>query len=160
MDFDKFNQAAKKNAKENEKFLTKLKHRKKGLDEHFHQLHDAVFENTDCLQCANCCKTTSPVFTSKDIERIAKQLKLTPGAFIDKYLRIDDEQDYVLQQSPCTFLDSENYCTIYEVRPKACREYPHTNRKNMAGILKLTYRNTLVCPAVLEIVERLKKESL
>jgi uncharacterized protein len=63
----------------------------------------------------------------------------------------------VLKSSPCAFLGADNYCSIYEARPRACREYPHTNRKKMHQILDLTMRNTQVCPAVLQIVERLEK---
>jgi Fe-S-cluster containining protein len=84
-------------------------------------------------------------------------MKLKPGDFIGKYLRIDEDDDYVLQSSPCAFLDDHNYCSIYEVRPKACREYPHTDRKKMVQIMDLTFKNTSVCPAVLQMVERLKK---
>ncbi|MCI0750687.1 MAG: YkgJ family cysteine cluster protein [Flammeovirgaceae bacterium] len=127
------------------------------VDEVFHQMHDAVFEETDCLTCANCCKTTSPIFYQTDIERVAKFLRMKPGDFVEKYLKIDEDKDYVLKSSPCPFLDQDNYCTVYEDRPKACREYPHTHRKKMVQIMDLTYKNTLVCPAVLEIVERLKK---
>lgn len=126
------------------------------LDENFHNLHEEVFEEIDCLSCANCCKTTSPIFLPGDIERIAKSLKMKAGAFIDTYLKIDEDNDYVLQNSPCAFLDDENYCIIYEYRPRACREYPHTNRKKIIQLLDLTYKNTLVCPAVLDVVERLK----
>jgi Fe-S-cluster containining protein len=81
---------------------------------------------------------------------------MKPGHFIEKYLKIDDEKDYVLKSSPCPFLDNENYCRVYDDRPKACREYPHTHRKKMIQITELTYKNTQVCPAVLEMVERLK----
>ena len=88
---------------------------------------------------------------------MAKHLKQKPGDFIDKYLRIDEEKDYVLRQAPCSVLGSDNYCSVYEARPTACREYPHTNRKRMEQILDLTFQNTIVCPAVLEITERLKK---
>jgi Fe-S-cluster containining protein len=88
-------------------------------------LHDAEFKKTDCLKCANCCKTTGPLFTSADIERVSKYLKQKPQQFIEQYLRIDEDQDYVLQSVPCNFLDNENACMIYEVRPKACREFPH-----------------------------------
>ena len=127
------------------------------LDDSFHSIHQEVFQEINCLTCANCCKTTSPIFYQNDIERIAKFLRMKPGDFVEKYLRVDEDHDYVLKSSPCTFLDSENYCTIYEARPKACREYPHTNRKKMVQIMDLTYKNTLVCPAVLTMVERLKK---
>jgi Fe-S-cluster containining protein len=82
---------------------------------------------------------------------------MKPGELIEKYLRIDEDNDYVLKSSPCPFLGPDNYCSVYNSRPKACREYPHTNRKKMTKVLELTYRNTLVCPAVLEIVERMKK---
>lgn len=157
-DLEKHKQKAATLKKENRAFYDKLKRLKpKQLDEKFHRLHDDVFEETDCLACANCCKTTSPIFYSRDVERLAKHLRMKPGDLIDKYLRIDEDQDYVLRQAPCPFLGDDNYCSVYEARPNACREYPHTDRKRMEQILDLTYRNTLVCPAVLEITERLKK---
>jgi Fe-S-cluster containining protein len=115
-----------------------------------------VFEHTDCLKCANCCKTTSPIFYQTDIERVAKALQIKPGVFIQQYLFMDEEGDFVLKQAPCPFLDQNNYCQIYESRPKACKEYPHTDRKKMQQILDLTFQNTLVCPAVLAIVERVE----
>ena len=143
---------------ENKKYFDKLKKKTpKNLDYIMQDLHNAEFKKTDCLKCANCCKTTSPVFKQKDIEAISKRLKMKPSAFIDKYLHIDSDSDYVLNTAPCSFLDHENYCMIYEDRPTACREYPHTDRKKMFQLLDLTQKNTLVCPAVLEIVERLKK---
>lgn len=156
----KFNQLAQRRSADNKKFLQKLKQRdSRRVDEAFHRLHEEVFDETDCLACANCCKTTSPIFYQNDIERIAKAMRMKPGAFVEKFLRIDADNDYVLKSSPCPFLDAENYCTVYDDRPKACREYPHTNRKKMVQIMELTYRNTMVCPAVLEIVERLKRIS-
>ena len=99
------------------------------------------------------------IFYNRDIERLAKYLKQKPGDFIETYLRIDEDKDYVLRQAPCPFLGSDNYCSVYEARPTACREYPHTDRKRMEQILDLTFQNTIVCPAVLEITERLKKIS-
>lgn len=141
------------------KLFEKLKKKKpNNLDDVFHSLHDEVFENTNCLSCANCCKTTSPIFKDKDIDRIAKRLKLKPSELIEKYLHLDEDNDYVLNHSPCPFLDSENYCMIYDDRPTACREYPHTNRKKMFQLLDLTHKNTFVCPAVFEIVEELKNK--
>jgi Fe-S-cluster containining protein len=159
VDSDEFNKKANNLRKENESFYKKLKLRPpKNLDELFHEAHDEAFENIDCLTCANCCKTTSPIFYQRDIERAAKACRLKPGEFIEKYLRVDEDSDYVLRQAPCPFLDGENYCVIYEDRPNACREYPHTNRKKMQQILDLTFKNTLVCPAVLRITEEIKKK--
>jgi Fe-S-cluster containining protein len=159
MNLEQFREQARRKAVENKKFLTRLKRTDtRKLDEVFHQTHEAVFEETDCLTCANCCKTTSPIFYPNDIERVAKALRMKPGDFVQQYLRIDEDNDYVLQSSPCPFLDADNYCRVYDDRPKACREYPHTDRKKMTQILDLTYKNTMVCPAVLEIVERIKTQ--
>ena len=154
-EFKKKSEAAKQ---ANEKLFAKLKRVKpKDLDDKTHAFHEEAFEHIDCLQCANCCKTTSPIFYEKDIDRIAQRLRMRPGAFIEKYLHIDEDGDYVLNSAPCPFLDGENYCIVYEDRPTACREYPHTNRKRMHQILDLTMKNTMVCPAVLEIAEKLRK---
>lgn len=149
---------AKDKHNENKKYFDKLKKKPpRDLDYRMQALHDAEFRRTDCLQCANCCKTTGPLFTDADIERIAKHLKLKPQQFIDQYLRVDEDRDYVLQNLPCTFLDAENYCMIYEVRPKACREFPHTDRKKFQQITHLTLKNVAICPAAYNIVEAMKK---
>jgi Fe-S-cluster containining protein len=159
VDLKAFNKEAQSLKKENQSFFHKVKLKKpKDLDDLFHKAHEEVFAELDCLTCANCCKTTSPIFYEKDIERAAKAVKLKPGQFIEKYLRIDEDKDYVLQQAPCPFLGSDNYCSIYESRPNACRDYPHTDRKKMIQITELTMKNTLVCPAVLKITEKVKKE--
>jgi Fe-S-cluster containining protein len=144
--------------KENITFFKKLRRKKpKGLDGVVQQIHDEVFDEIDCLKCANCCKTTGPLFTSQDIDRISRHFKMKSGDFIDQFLRIDEDNDYVLQQTPCHFLGADNYCSIYDIRPKACREYPHTDRKKIYQIGNLTVRNTEMCPAAFEVVERMKK---
>jgi Fe-S-cluster containining protein len=159
MYIEDFKKKALQTEKENRLFFKKLKQNTpKNLDALFHTSHDKVFEKTDCLACANCCKTTSPIFYQRDIERAAKAVNLKPGDFIQTYLFMDEEGDFVLKQAPCPFLGQDNYCSIYEDRPVACREYPHTNRKKMKQILDLTFRNTLVCPAVLKVVEILKEK--
>ncbi len=161
MDLVRFNEISKKKSTENKKFLLRLKKKdSRKVDNAFHQKHQEVFEEINCLACANCCKTTSPIFYQSDIERLSKALRMKPGDFIERYLQIDDDKDYVLKSSPCPFLGPENYCLVYEDRPKACREYPHTDRKKMIQIMDLTHKNTLVCPAVFEMVERLKKLSI
>ena len=149
---------AKDKHKENKSFFAKLKKKPpKKLDYLMQELHEAEFERTDCLDCANCCKTTGPLFTDKDIKRIAKFFKMKEQQFIETYLRLDEENDYVLQTVPCTFLGADNYCSIYEVRPKACREFPHTDRKKFQQISNLTLKNVAICPAAYNIVEEMKK---
>jgi len=151
-------QRAKDTHNENKKFFAKLKKKPpKQLDAVMQELHDEEFERTDCLQCANCCKTTGPLFTDKDVDRISKHFRMKAQTFIETYLRVDEENDYVLQGVPCTFLGADNYCSIYDVRPKACREFPHTNRKKFQQITNLTLKNVAICPAAFNIVEAMKK---
>ena len=144
---------------ENKKYFDKLKKRTpKNLDKVMQDLHDAEFKKTDCLDCANCCKTTGPLFTITDIERISKSFKQKPQQFIAQYLREDEDNDYVLQSVPCTFLDNDNKCFIYDIRPKACREFPHTDRKKFTQITDLTLKNVEVCPAAYNIVQKMKEK--
>jgi uncharacterized protein len=149
---------AQKAKKPLHKFLDKLKkHPPRNLDEQAIQADENTFANLDCLHCANCCKTISPIFTPRDVERIAATLKISPGKFTETYLRIDADQDMVLQSTPCPFLQPDNKCRIYEDRPKACREYPHTAQRKFSSRIELTKKNILVCPAAFRIVEELQK---
>ena len=136
------------------KAIQKIKKRPpKNFDYVMLDIHEQVFDKIDCLSCANCCKTTSPIVTEKDIERITKFLKMKPAAFINQYLQKDTDGLWMMQQTPCVFLDADNYCLIYEVRPKACREYPHLDRKKNYQLLDLHLKNTEICPAVFEAME-------
>ncbi|MBC7383341.1 MAG: YkgJ family cysteine cluster protein [Bacteroidia bacterium] len=143
---------------ENKKFLEKLKKQRiSNLDQTINRLNDEAFEEIDCMQCANCCKTTGPLLLNKDIDRLAKAFKTKPSLFVDQYLKIDEDKDYVFKQMPCVFLGDDHYCKVYENRPNACREYPHTQQRDQLQKLKITFNNTLICPAVAKIVEELKK---
>lgn len=135
------------------------KKKTKVLDRLFHSFHDVVYNQYDCLDCANCCKTISPVLNNTDIERISSHLKMKRSDFIENYCRIDEEEDYIWNTSPCPFLLNDNYCSIYSVRPKACKNYPHTDRNNMKQILTLTEKNASVCPIVFKILEEIIKDT-
>jgi uncharacterized protein len=156
MDYLEVLEEGKLNQKDYQKTLTRIKKKKnKEVDEAFEDFHEEAFDSIDCLSCANCCKTTSPIFRDIDIKRISKKLRLKEKEFINSYLRLDEEQDYVLKSSPCSFLGVDNKCDIYEDRPLACREYPHTNRKNMYQIFDLTIRNAEICPAVVKVLDQI-----
>jgi Fe-S-cluster containining protein len=119
------------------------------------ELHEQTFAKIDCLQCGNCCKKHSPRFKIPDIKRIAKHLKMKEGQFIQTYLKLDEENDYVMQQQPCSFLGTDNYCSIYEVRPSDCARYPYTDEDVLLKRPALTLTNSEVCPAVFSIMEKL-----
>lgn len=159
MNLENYNQKARQQQSEHKKFLNRIKNKPpKDFDRQMQEIHNDVFDRIDCLSCANCCKTTGPLFTQKDIERLSSLFRMKPSQFIEKHLRIDEDNDYVLQSVPCPFLGADNYCSVYEHRPKACREYPHTDRKKFYQINHLTLKNTLICPATYEVVGEMMKK--
>ena len=119
-------------------------------------VHNEVFQRIDCLQCGNCCKTASPVFTRTDAERIAGFLGMKTGKFETTFLKPDHDGDLVPQQIPCPFLNPDYTCRVYEVRPKSCRNYPHTDTKEAWERPVLLAKNTITCPAAFQIVEKIK----
>lgn len=130
------------------------------MDNLFQEVHREIFAKTDCLNCGNCCRTLGPRITQKDIERTSVHLKIREKEFTNKYLKIDEDGDYIFKSMPCPFLGNDNYCSIYEARPKACREFPHTDRKKITQLFPLTLKNTETCPAVYDILEQLKNVTL
>ena len=133
-------------------FYKKNKKRLAKMDTIVHQLHDKISDQIDCLSCANCCKSLGPAIYDKDIERIGKALRMKPSDVVSAYLRMDEDGDYVFKSIPCPFLMPDNYCSIYENRPKACREYPHTDRKKFEQIYKLTVKNSETCPIAYQVL--------
>ncbi len=158
MDFsyDTWKQIAIRKKKENKAFLDRSR-RVKGLEKKLPALHTEAFSKIDCLKCANCCKTISPRFKTPDIVRIAKYKGIKESELIEKYLRLDEDGDYVTKTSPCPFLGADNYCSIYEARPGDCQKYPYTDRKEFFDYTNTTLLNSTICPAVFYVLERLKK---
>lgn len=118
-------------------------------------LHEEAFEKVDCLTCANCCKNYSPRFKTPDVKRISKHLRLRESVFIDQYLKVDEEGDFVAKTLPCPFLGTDNYCTIYDERPSDCRRFPYTDEDVILKRPVLTLKNTSFCPITYYVLERL-----
>lgn len=121
-------------------------------------LHEEAFEKIDCLSCANCCKNYSPRFKTPDIKRISKYLGLKESVFIDTYLMVDDDGDYVVKSSPCPFLNADNSCNIYEQRPSDCARFPYTDEDVIIKRHTLTLKNSEFCPITYYVLERLFME--
>lgn len=128
----------------------------KDLDRVVRTAHQGAFREVTCLECGNCCKTTSPDIRESDLSRLAAALHLRPVQVIERYL-LKDGSGYVVNQSPCPFLGPDNYCSVYESRPSACRDFPHTDRKNQWSLLDLSLQNSTICPAVARIFDELDK---
>lgn len=148
----------RQNSKKNRHFLETLRKKKPdSLDTFVHTLHKEAFSRFNCLDCANCCKTIGPRLIPSDIERMARYLKMKVPDFYTKFIIADEDDDLVFADHPCPFLQSDNYCMVYKQRPRACREYPHTDRKRLHQILDLTFKNCETCPVVFDIVEEINR---
>ena len=113
---------------------------------------DEAFEKIDCLSCGRCCRELGPRLTQADVGRLAKRLRMKSGAFLDAHLRRDEDGDTVFASMPCPFLGCDSYCSVYEDRPKACRDYPHLEGSRKDA-LALHIENLAYCPAVVLAVE-------
>ncbi len=139
------------------KFLSRNRKKIEASDLKIQALHDEISDCTNCLECANCCRSLGPRITDKDVEKMGKALRMKPVDVVSRYLRVDEDGDMVFRSMPCPFLGDDNYCAIYESRPKACREYPHTDRKKFFQIYKLSVKNASTCPIVYEVMEGIQE---
>jgi Fe-S-cluster containining protein len=145
-----------KAANENREIVNRLQKRKgKQLDTLADEVHDAVFKKIDCLDCAGCCTGIPPIVTKADVGRISKDFGMSPLEFESKYLTVDEDGDTVMNATPCPFLLADNKCMIYDIRPRACRQYPHTNYMDFSKNMRLHLPNASVCPAVFHILREI-----
>lgn len=162
MEFNSWQKEAAQNQKSYKQLLKKInlpggKNVRNKILAQLPEWHEEAFEKIDCLSCANCCKNFSPRFKQPDIKRIAKRLKLKEGELISRYLRLDEDNDYVTQSSPCPFLNEDNTCKIYEDRPSDCARYPYTNEDVFLNRTQLTLKNVTVCPISFYVLEKINE---
>lgn len=156
MEKDLLDNWQKKSAEHQKKYKNFLQrpNRKKVLEQ-LPDLHEEAFSKIDCLACAACCKNYSPRFKTPDIKRISKHLKMKEGLFIETYLRLDKEGDYVARAAPCPFLGEDNFCSIYEERPSDCHRFPYTDEDVLIDRPQITLKNTSFCPITYYVLEKL-----
>ncbi len=162
--FKQFKQKAKENRSKLRRFMTGLENNTPhGLDKTAEALSTEVWNEVDCLACANCCKTMTPTFTNTDIKRIAAHLQLTPQQFTDKWLLKEKRgaKDWINKTEPCQFLNlQDNKCSIYEVRPADCAGFPHLTKKKMVDYMHVHKQNIEYCPATYALIEKMKGASI
>lgn len=139
-------------------FLTRLETVKpRGLDKVALEADKEVWQETDCLACANCCKTMTPTFTPQDIKRISAHFNQTPDEFKEKWLYKErGSGDWMNKKQPCQFLDLKtNKCNIYEIRPADCAGFPHHTKKHFTEWVHVYKQNVEYCPATFKLVEKM-----
>ena len=158
-----FKKKVKKTSRSLRNFLTRTENNPpKYFDATAEQIDKEVWAETDCLSCANCCKSMSPTFKYADLKRISAHFNMTIQEFKDKWLYFDKgENDWMNVRKPCQFLDRQtNMCTIYAIRPMDCAEFPHLTKKRMKDYMHLPKQNLEYCPATYKWVEKLKERVL
>ncbi|MBI1343433.1 MAG: YkgJ family cysteine cluster protein [Terrimonas sp.] len=153
-----FNQKVRNRKTAYKRFLTRLeKKTPANLDKLTTIVEKEVWQEIDCLTCANCCKTMTPTYTGKDIKRIAKHLGMSVNAFRKKWLVKDRSNgDWMNKSTPCQFLNlKDNKCSIYKVRPVDCSGFPHLPKKKMVDYMHVHKQNIEYCPATFKMVEKL-----
>lgn len=155
-----FRQIVRNNKSRVKRFLSKLeKDRPRGLHEMTIEADKEAWAKTDCLDCANCCKTMSPTYTRKDVKRISAHLGMTEKAFREKWLYKDRTGDWMNVKQPCQFLDLKtNMCDIYAVRPRDCAGFPHHTKKKMVEYMHMYKQNIEYCPATYRLVEAIMEK--
>lgn len=154
-----FKTAVNKNKKGFRAFLTRLENKPpKNLDALAVIADKQVWPEVDCLSCANCCKTMSPTFNTKDLQRISAHFNMTVQQFKDKWLYYDKkDNDWMNKKQPCQFLNLEdNKCSIYPIRPDDCAGFPHLTKKKMTDYMHVHKQNVAYCPATYKMVEKMK----
>lgn len=156
-----FRQMVRLNKKRVKSFLTKLENKPlRGLDKIVVEADMEAWKRTDCLDCANCCKTMSPTYTRKDVKRIAVHLGMTEKAFRAKWLYKDKSGDWMNVKQPCQFLDLKtNLCNIYAVRPRDCAGFPHHTKKKMVEYMHMYKQNIEYCPATYRVIEHIMQKA-
>jgi Fe-S-cluster containining protein len=128
------------------------------IDRTVHDLYREVSREIDCTQCANCCKTVSPLLNPADVRRLAKRLDLSGDEFRSRFLADDPEGEGAgFRTRPCPFLQ-DNLCTVYDHRPGGCRSYPHLHKREFVFRMNRAFSNCFVCPIVFNVYEGLKRE--
>lgn len=147
-----------KNKRKKRVFLGKLeKNPPRGLDKIAIQVEKDVWDEVDCLTCANCCKSMTPTYTKKDIARISAHFNQTQSEFKEKWLYQDKKGEWMNTSTPCQFLDKKtNMCSIYEIRPADCAGFPHLSKKKMVQYIDVHKQNVEYCPATYKMVEKMQ----
>jgi Fe-S-cluster containining protein len=129
----------------------------KGINQLTKIVEPGVWEEIDCLSCANCCKKMTPTFTVKDLKRISAHFNQTPEAFKKQWLKKDRSGDLVNKTQPCQFLNlKDNKCSIYEIRPVDCSGFPHLSKRTWSDYGYVHRQNLDYCPATFKMVEKIK----
>jgi uncharacterized protein len=126
------------------------------------RIAEGIEEQIDCTQCANCCKVATVKITERDVERLARHLRIPAARFVAEYTVECEEEGRILrrsEESGCAFLDGRE-CTVYDARPDTCQRFPHVVRGagSIASRMWQFVDRACYCPIVYNSLEAFKQE--
>ena len=127
------------------------------------RIAEGIEEQIDCLECGNCCRVATATISERDIERLARYLRITPAEFVKQYAVEDPDEGLILRRTDapgCVFL-SGNECTVYDARPDTCQRFPHLVRGagSIASRMWQFIDRACYCPIVYNALEAFKEET-
>jgi Fe-S-cluster containining protein len=146
---------------ENSRFRRFLKSRDHS-DRILRRIAEGIEEQIDCTQCANCCKVATVQLSERDVERLAKYLRISQEKFLAEYTLESEEEGRILRRDDrtgCVFLDGRT-CTVYDARPDTCQRFPHLVRGagSIASRMWQFVDRAVYCPIVYNSLEAFKEE--
>ncbi len=146
---------------ENERFRRHMKAHDHS-DRILRRIAEAIEEQIDCRECANCCKVATVKLSERDTERLARYLRIPAERFLADYTMESEEEGRILrrtEEAGCVFLAGTE-CTAYDARPDICQRFPHLVRGNgsIASRMWQFIDRACYCPIVYNSLEAFKDE--
>jgi Fe-S-cluster containining protein len=126
------------------------------------RIAQGIEDEIDCRQCANCCRVSTVTIADRDVERLARYLRVSAARFVTDYTTESEEEGRILRRSEetgCVFLDGHD-CTVYDARPNTCQRFPNVVRGtgSLASRMWQFVDRACYCPIVYNSLEAFKKE--
>ena len=145
---------------ENEQFRKHLK-RHNFVERKFRKIAQDIEEQIDCTVCASCCRNATVKLAERDVDKLARFLRIKPAQFLRDYAEESEEEGVILKRtaSGCIFLDG-TMCSVYEARPHNCENFPHFLKGEGSLVSRMwEFKDrACYCPIVFNTLEAFKKE--
>jgi len=126
------------------------------------RISEDIEARIDCTVCANCCRVATVRLRERDVERMARFLRIAPAAFLERYTVESREEGLILRRNAegCVFL-SGTACLVYEARPGTCEDFPHLVRGpgSLESRMWEMPDRACYCPIVYNALEAFKVET-